>query len=130
MQAKPAFHSSPNGRHDKIFGHLLEPGDVIEHDDLYDSTTGHWWRSTVAGCTLGAGSAATWVRPAPTITVTVTGAAGVGKSTIARAMAAALAAEGVATNLAEIETSPHTLATMIKAVQGVGVTFVERCPRR
>lgn len=46
-----------------IRGFKLEPGDVLEKDDVYDSTNGNWEPCMVPGLTLGDGVTTVWIRP-------------------------------------------------------------------
>lgn len=46
-----------------VFGRQLETGDVLEEDDVYDSSNGSWERCTCPGLTLQEGTATVWVRP-------------------------------------------------------------------
>lgn len=46
-----------------IVGYQLEPGDVLEADDVYASASGQWERCPCPGATLLEGSDVVWVRP-------------------------------------------------------------------
>lgn len=48
-----------------VHGCQLEPGDVVEATDVYDSTSGNWEPCPVPGSTLQPGLTVTWVRPLP-----------------------------------------------------------------
>ena len=67
MPAKePAYHTHPRNVRDlPIFGLKLEAGDVLEQDDVYDSSNGLWERCTCPGLKLGEGTATVWIRPVP-----------------------------------------------------------------
>jgi len=62
MESEARKHTSPHCR-EPVHGHLLEPGDVLEPTDVYDSTVGDWQSCPCPGLTLQAGSDAIWVRP-------------------------------------------------------------------
>lgn len=65
-QREPGYHTHPRDvRGTPIFGIKLEPGDVIEEDDIYGSSNGCWEKATCPGVKLGDGAAATWIRPMP-----------------------------------------------------------------
>ena len=72
MQAEPEYYlnRNDNGRYSPnrtAFGRQLEAGDVLEPDDLYESTSGSWERCPCPGLTLSGpitiASAPIWVRP-------------------------------------------------------------------
>lgn len=67
MPAKePTYHTHPRNVRDlPIFGLKLEAGDVLEKDDVYDSSNGLWERCTCPGLKLGEGTATVWIRPVP-----------------------------------------------------------------
>lgn len=46
-----------------VYGYLLEEGDVLTENDVYDSSNGHWEKCPVPGLPIGAGGSACWVRP-------------------------------------------------------------------
>ncbi len=48
-----------------VHGCQLEPGDVLEASDVYDSTSGNWEPCPVPGFTLQPGLEVIWVRPLP-----------------------------------------------------------------
>jgi hypothetical protein len=44
-------------------GYALEPGDVLQKGDLYDSTTGKWSECPCPGHTIGNNDGLIWIRP-------------------------------------------------------------------
>jgi hypothetical protein len=67
MQAIPqtwfAIAASP-----RVYGRRLEPGDVLEPTDVYNSSNGHWEFCPVPGFVLqpdSTGNDVIWVRPEP-----------------------------------------------------------------
>lgn len=67
MQPDPSYHTSPNCLGYRVFGHLLEAGDVLEATDLCDyandEPASEWSACTTPGVTLGEDAVAVWVRP-------------------------------------------------------------------
>lgn len=66
MKPEPKIHmnchanmSYPAG----VYGHELEPGDVLETSDVYNSTSGAWESCPCPGLKIQDGAGATWVRP-------------------------------------------------------------------
>ena len=57
------FQVHRTARHDVVFGRRLVPGDVIQKDDVYESTTGKWEKAPCPGVVLEAGVETVWVRP-------------------------------------------------------------------
>ena len=53
-----------DGKYVGIYGHLLEPGDVLESTDLMESSSGVWEPCPCPGLKLQKGVATRWVRPA------------------------------------------------------------------
>jgi hypothetical protein len=51
----------------RVYGRRLEPGDVLEPTDMYNSSSGNWQFCPVPGVTLqaGIGNDVIWVRPEP-----------------------------------------------------------------
>ena len=69
MEKEAKYHHNKRsleltGRSHVVFGHRLEAGDVIQPDDVYDSTSGKWEKPPISGIPLGEGNATVWVRPA------------------------------------------------------------------
>ena len=62
MEKEAKFHKTENCS-EPLFGHLLEVGDVLEEDDMYDSTTGKWQKALFPGATIPKDLATVWVRP-------------------------------------------------------------------
>lgn len=48
-----------------VFGRQLEEGDVLEADDVYDSTGRRWEPCPCPGLPIGPGGNAIWVRTGP-----------------------------------------------------------------
>lgn len=65
MEKEAKYHTTANCTR-PIFGHRLEPGDVLEPTDVYDSTGGDWQPCPTPGLPLTEGAAAVWVRPTET----------------------------------------------------------------
>ena len=65
-EAKAQFHRPPRGGR-LVFGYRLVAGDVIEEDDVYDSSSGGWQKAPCAGLTLQEGTAAVGIRPAEVV---------------------------------------------------------------
>lgn len=61
--ARPGQHSGGQERYTVRFGYELEPGDVLEATDLYDSTSGFWEPCPCPGLTIQEGCATVWIRP-------------------------------------------------------------------
>lgn len=49
-----------------VFGYLLEEGDILQENDLYDSTAGNWSQCMAPGARISSGFSAVWVRPKTT----------------------------------------------------------------
>lgn len=71
MKTEPELHANRHakstrghdGKYTVVSGYLLEPGDVLEATDLYDSTSGVWEPCPCPGLALGDGTGAVWIRP-------------------------------------------------------------------
>ncbi len=61
MEKEAKLHRTENCS-EPIFGYKLEAGDVLEENDMYDSTTGKWEKALFPGATIPKGLSATWVR--------------------------------------------------------------------
>lgn len=65
-EAQLHLNQYSNGRYglrNVVFGRQLDPGEVLEETDVYDSTSGNWDPCPVPGLPIGEGNTATWVRP-------------------------------------------------------------------
>ncbi|MBI5421335.1 MAG: hypothetical protein HZA35_03460 [Parcubacteria group bacterium] len=51
---------------EEVYGRRLKPGEVIEADDVYDSTSGQWEKAPCPGLVLQEGNETVWVRPSGT----------------------------------------------------------------
>lgn len=58
--SEPLLYISPVGK--PIFGRKLEPGDVIQENDVYATSSGGWEKAPCPGVILQSGST-TWIRP-------------------------------------------------------------------
>lgn len=56
-------HQHPLSPHKTVVGRKLLPGDTIQSDDVYDSTSGEWKKAPCAGLLLQEGCNTIWVRP-------------------------------------------------------------------
>lgn len=66
MPKEPTYHTHPRNVRDlPIFGMKLESGDILEKDDVYDSSNGLWERCTCPGLPLSEGCATVWIRLVP-----------------------------------------------------------------
>lgn len=61
-ESKPLLHKPPGGGK-AIFGFKLEPGDVIQENDVYDSSSGGWDKAPCPGLELQSGIKTVWIRP-------------------------------------------------------------------
>lgn len=71
MKAQAKMHEHPKawsysarGKRVFVYGYQLEPGDIIQATDVYDSTNGNWEPAPCPGQKLGEGVLAVWIRPA------------------------------------------------------------------
>lgn len=67
MTNTPAWHKHTTSS-SEIYGTLLEPGDVLEDLDCYDSPNGTWALYLMPGLLVGYGSVHIWVRPVAPLT--------------------------------------------------------------
>jgi len=56
------YHATKNCSR-PLFGRKIEPGELIEPGDMYDSTAGDWAPCPCPGLVLQEGTSAYWVRP-------------------------------------------------------------------
>ena len=56
------FHDHPYASTNYIIGILLQPGAILEANDVYASTTGRWTKCPCPGITLSE-TETIWVRP-------------------------------------------------------------------
>lgn len=55
-------HAHPTNPSEVVYGERLRVGDVIQPEDVYDSTSGKWEKAPCPGAVLQKGFAAYWVR--------------------------------------------------------------------
>ncbi len=53
----------PVNQNATVFGERLNPGDKIQPNDVYDSTSGGWEKTPCPGLTIQEGCTTFWVRP-------------------------------------------------------------------
>jgi hypothetical protein len=63
-QSNQNLHEHPRNPNVTVFGVQLKPGDVIQPDDVYDSSSGRWETVPCPGLKIGEGISTIWVRPA------------------------------------------------------------------
>ncbi len=57
------FHKHPMNPDQLVFGERLNVGDVIQPNDVYDSTTGKWEKTPLSGVPVRQGVTTYFVRP-------------------------------------------------------------------
>lgn len=62
MTKEPDFHVGIYCS-DPLFGYLLEPGDILEATDMFDSTVGQWRACPCPGLKIQNVEGIVWVRP-------------------------------------------------------------------
>ncbi|PIT88526.1 MAG: hypothetical protein COU29_01955 [Candidatus Magasanikbacteria bacterium CG10_big_fil_rev_8_21_14_0_10_36_32] len=63
MTKEKELHTHPKNPNEKIFGQRLQAGDIVEEDDVYDSSSGKWEVCPCPGLTLQESVNTYWVRP-------------------------------------------------------------------
>ncbi len=60
---EPKLHVHPENMTARIYGAQLETGDIVQADDLYNSSGGNWQSCPCPGLTITMGVSVIWVRP-------------------------------------------------------------------